>query len=320
MQEPFFERAARQAGVVTRGQLLADGYTEREIHERVRAGWFRVVTPGAYCVASTPITRRQFIAAEVLLHPDGCADAVDATTILGLDIGKSTDTRVRIALPHATRATRPTAVVRRQLHRTDADIVDNNGVATVSPARLIIDMAGRWPPKRVAWLFDVALRAKLVDVAAVQSRHAELARRGRKGVAVIDELLSQRSGNYRPLNGLEQRAFDLIVNAGLPVPTRQYKVVMPDGRERFIDLAYPPFLLGFETDGYEFHFVRSDWASDQVRSNELVAVGWRLFHLTDEILDEPEEFLSQVRSLLANPHLTLGTSATSQVRDPPNVA
>jgi very-short-patch-repair endonuclease len=77
-------------------------------------------------------------------------------------------------------------------------------------------------------------------------------------------------------------------------------VRLPDGRRRFVDLAYPDALLAVEADGYTHHATLGEWSRDHVRSNELVALGWRILPVTYRDLQlRPAAVADQVRRALA---------------------
>jgi hypothetical protein len=156
-------------------------------------------------------------------------------------------------------------------------------------------MAGRWPTARVEDVCDAALGSSAMSIDDVIRRHLQLCRRGRHGVDVVDVLLDARvDGQHRSANALERKILGVIAAAGLPTPIRQYKVVLPNGEVRYIDLAYPELRVGVETDGYRWHSARTPWAADQMRNNALVALGWSLFRATAEVERDPADFLGQL--------------------------
>jgi very-short-patch-repair endonuclease len=160
-------------------------------------------------------------------------------------------------------------------------------------------MAGRWPRQRVESMLETALASRQISIDDVLRRHMQLHRRGRKGVRVVDALLDARlDGQHRSANRLERAIRAVIVAGGFGEPERQYKVVVPGGSNRYIDLAFPHERVGIEVDGYRWHAARTPWAADQARNNELVALGWRILRTTDEMLLDPAAFLGQLRSLL----------------------
>ncbi len=309
MDTELLRIAALHGGVILRSAAVERGYSMAAIDRRVDGGLLVPIFPGAgaYCLASTPVERRHRIIAATLLTPGAAADANDAAVLLGLlpparsqrELWLDRTEPVRIVLSHETRVRTQGIHVRRQLHRTDSDIVHRFGIDIVSPPRLVLDMAGRWPIPRVEDILDAALGSRAMSIDEVIRRHLQLGRRGRRGVGVVDVLLDARvDGQHRSANALERKILGVIAAAGFPEPIRQYKVVLPNGEVRYIDLAYPELWVGVETDGYRWHAARTPWAADQMRNNELVALGWRLFRATAEVERDPADFLRQLGTAL----------------------
>ena len=53
-----------------------------------------------------------------------------------------------------------------------------------------------------------------------------------------------------------------------------------------VDLAYPPFRLGMELDGFRWHAGRGPFRSDRLRRNRIERVGWRLLEAAPEDIDD----------------------------------
>ena len=125
-----------------------------------------------------------------------------------------------------------------------------------------------------------------------------LFRSGRKHDDVLRELLDERPATARPMGSeFEACLFRGLRDAGLPLPVAQYRVLMPDASEVFLDFAYPDVLLAIEADSYLWHASLADWQRDRARNNELVALGWSILPTTwDLVTRSPAEAARQVRS------------------------
>jgi very-short-patch-repair endonuclease len=62
-------------------------------------------------------------------------------------------------------------------------------------------------------------------------------------------------------------------------------VTRPDGKQAFIDLAYPHLRIAIELDGWATHGVRSAFESDRIRANDLVLMGWTVLRFTWSMSD-----------------------------------
>jgi very-short-patch-repair endonuclease len=88
-----------------------------------------------------------------------------------------------------------------------------------------------------------------------------------------------------------------MLDAGLPAPVPQFRV-MVNGRERFrLDLAYPELKICIEYDGEQFHSSPEDRARDRARREWLRRHGWIVIVVTKADLrrDSTSTWLHDVR-------------------------
>ena len=128
--------------------------------------------------------------------------------------------------------------------------------------------------------------------------------RGRRGSAVLRELLEERSAPgtryVPPESELEDLLYKLVESAvGLPPAVRQYWVW--DGTQwRRFDLAWPEVRLAVEVDGWETHGSREAFQDDRERDALMVAIGWRVLRFTwDDVVNRPSYVLSVIRRTLS---------------------
>jgi very-short-patch-repair endonuclease len=146
-------------------------------------------------------------------------------------------------------------------------------------------------------MLDYALARRLVTRAQVEARAT-----GRKHDDVLRELLDERPATARPMGSeFEACLFRGLREAGLPLPIAQYRVLMDDGSEVFLDFAYPDVMLAIEADSYLWHASLADWQRDRARNNELIALGWSILPLTyDLVVHHATEAARQVRGARAS--------------------
>lgn len=89
-----------------------------------------------------------------------------------------------------------------------------------------------------------------------------------------------------------------LLVAGLPPPVPQYKVRFAGHFVARVDLAWPAVKVAVEYDG-EWHAEIHQFAKDQVRRRKLLRAGWRVFHLTNRDLQDPDLFAGFIRELRA---------------------
>ncbi len=164
-----------------------------------------------------------------------------------------------------------------------------------SPARTLVDLGAVVRAFGVEMALDRAEAARVVVIAEVEWELLRVARRGRRGVGPLREVLDRRALLEVPPDGvLEPRFARLCLAAGLPRPAFQH----PVGRFR-IDFAYPELLIAIEVDGYGPHSSRQAFQADRDRQNRLVALGWMVLRFTwADIVRRPEWVAAQVATAI----------------------
>jgi very-short-patch-repair endonuclease len=171
------------------------------------------------------------------------------------------------------------------------DVRQLSGIPATTPARTIADLALIYPATRVGPMLDYAIARRLVTRAQLEARAT-----GRNHDDVLRDLLDERPATARPMGSeFEACLFRGLRDAGLPLPVAQYRVLMLDGSEVFLDFAYPDVKLAIEADSYLWHASLADWQRDRARNNELVALGWSILPLTyDLVVHTPADAARQV--------------------------
>jgi very-short-patch-repair endonuclease len=89
----------------------------------------------------------------------------------------------------------------------------------------------------------------------------------------------------------------LLLRAGLPAPTAQYRVFDDDGFVARVDFAWPEQRLALEYDG-QWHAEPGQFVRDRRRLNRLVAAGWRVVIVTAADLYRPELLVARIAAAL----------------------
>ena len=286
--------AARQHGVVSRGQLLRAGITPAAIHHRlavrrlrrVHAGVYfvghRLVAPGVYLAAVLACGERAVLshraAAGLLgLRPDP-AGPIDVTIPRG-----GTRRRAGLAI-HTTRALDP------------ADVSTCDGVPSTTPARTLVDLAGVVTPTVLARALEQSLVLRLFDGTALD---AALSRaRGRRGIGALRRLLAGRADEPPSVRTeLERRFLELVRRADLPQPAVNCVVA---GYE--VDFHWPAARLIVETDGRATHGTPQGFDRDRARDLTLELAGWRVMRVAwRQVVRRPEAVSALLRRMLDAP-------------------
>lgn len=187
VDERVWSVAVAQHGGFTREQACAAGASDSVIKRRIASGhWVR---GGRHVlrIAGSPRTWRQRVMLAVLDAGEGAA-ATDGTAA-GL-----------WGLPGSGRGAPEVLVPRGRHHRPGAGCIREtrilephhvcvrDGIPVVSPARLVVELAGREHLGRVERVLDAALASDLLVPTELALVVAELAHRGRRGAAGLRSL------------------------------------------------------------------------------------------------------------------------------------
>ncbi len=178
--------AARQHGVVTRGQLLAAGLSNAAIDHRLARKRLHPVHRGVYLVGHpVPPSLAKEMAA-VLACGGGAAVSHDsATAVWGFRTSLSGP--VHITLPsHVSRA-RPGICVHRARSLEPEDVRHWEGLPLTSPARTVIDLAAVLSANELQRTYQEAQIRRLVRPFELRSALGRIGRR--PGFAALRSML-----------------------------------------------------------------------------------------------------------------------------------
>ena len=218
-------------------------------------------------------------AAALRLPPQAVLAGPSAAYLLGVPHAADAQDAVHvIAPPEADLG--PRGGLRVHTARLDADdVTRHSGMRVTTPPRTAWDVA--------AWI-DVVPAVSIID---------GLLGRGVVGHLDLERLVDIRTGQrgwrraaraFALADGLAQSPPESqlrvrLVLAGLPRPTAQHPVVLPNGVTVHPDLAWPEFKVAVEYDG-QWHADADQLHRDRRRLNQLIAVGWIVLHVTSQRL------------------------------------
>jgi hypothetical protein len=269
MNEVIARLAARQHGCFTRRQALQRGMTDRMIARRVDTGrWVRVAA-GVYRVAGVPVTWKQRALSACMASGPGAVVSHRSAAVLW-GVSGFRPGPLEITVPRGRSGRNPLA----RVHRSDVDGVRRDGIPVTRPARMISDLARVVGGDLLEEAVDDVLCRRLC-------RLEDLAPRG-----ALREVLAAWGGDGLPDGVAEMRVVRALLAAGLPTPVRQYEIWVNGVFVARVDLAYLPFRLAMELDGFRWHAGRRRYRSDRMRRNRVEAAGWRLLEAAPEDIDD----------------------------------
>ncbi len=193
---------------------------------------------------------------------------------------------VEITVPGSNRARLDGAVVHESTVCGPIHLAVVEDVPVSSVARTLCDLTAVVRPWMVERAVDDSLRRKLVTLRALARVAEDLEGRGRRRCTVMREILDHRTPGYHPGDSdPEQRIARLLVQAGLPEPTRQHPLRIGAKRYR-LDLCYPDAMVAIEYDGWDFHKGRRAFDVDRARGNDLVVLGFQVLRFTSKSTDD----------------------------------
>jgi very-short-patch-repair endonuclease len=283
--------------VVTRQQLLALGFSRREIERRIESGRLHPVRFGIYAVGRPSLTEYGGWMAAVLACGDRAALSHSSAAALWR-IGSEQRGLVEVSLPSSSRRRhRDLRIHRRPSLNPERDLTREYGIPCTTPIQTLIDMSLRLDRAGVERMINEADKYNLAH--PPQLREALDARPGEKGVAKLRFILDRRTFRLTR-EELERRFLPLARQAGLPTPLTGQFV-----NDFEVDFYWPNLGLVVETDGLRYHRTPADQARDRLRDQAHTAAGLTPLRFTHEqVRYEPEHVLAVMAQTASRPAIS----------------
>jgi very-short-patch-repair endonuclease len=283
--------AARQAGVFSRAQALAFGYSDNQISRAIKSGAWKVSSSGVYRLAGIPMTLTARGWLVVLAAGEGALLSRRVAGWLHQIDAVPGYRRLDVSVPaHRRPRDVPGAVVHRAA-LTSADRAWSRGLPVTSALRTVVDLALTTAPEVGSRIVADAVRTQLVSFERVEEAVAALRRKHGVGHA----RLALRLCDPRLESVLEYELLELARRAGLN-PQPQFTVTDSGRFIARVDLAVPGLKLALEADGYATHARRPGFERDRERLSLLQAAGWTVLAFTaTQIRDRPAWVIDVIR-------------------------
>ncbi len=290
-----------QHGAIARAEALAGGMTVLQIDRRVRRRqWIPAGPQGWYLLASqagNPLPR--LVAGTRALEGPAWASSALALHELG--------SHPDLPMIAAARCYRGPGVTRvhvtrlRELPRTTI-----LGIDTVTAAVAVV-AAARWlrSDTDLAVLIDRAIRQGATTWLEVEEILRFFPRRGRGGSTRMRQVLTDHAVDPAlPLSDWGRWFVVGLVDAGLPRPRMEHRVIDPRGRlVAQVDAAYPDLRYAIELDSKAFHLSPEAFERDRERDGTLAQHGWTVRRFTwDQWHNRRRWVLATIQSDLARSH------------------
>lgn len=269
-----------QYALITRGQALDAGMSERQIDDWLNRGRLEVVHPLVYRFAGAPVTwEHRALAAVLAAGPVAFASHATAAAIWGL-IPPNANAPIEIVVASSDFARLRGVVVHRSRDLAPHRTTTRHRIPVTNPMLTLHDLGAVLPPSEVEDALERGLIDRLFSVPAVERMHTEIARPGRRGAGVLGRILDNRAlGKDRPDSLLEARMARLVQRHALPMPRFQHLIKQPGLRPVKVDFFYDD-PLAIEVLGFRDHSRRERFEIDIERRNVLELLDIPLLEFT----------------------------------------
>jgi very-short-patch-repair endonuclease len=283
LDRPIRDLAARQHAVVATAQLQSAGLGRTARLHRVRAGVLEPLSRRVYRLAgSVPTLQQDLMAAVIDAGPGAAVSRESAAEIWGLPGFSPTRPQVTRLRSEARR--RPAL---GDVHETGllppGHCSTSDGIPVTSIPRTLLDLAGTtgFPEPRLERALENAVSRSASVLPRLRTLVAELAVRGRPGIALMRELLEARPPGYvPPASGLEARVIALLEEVG--IATRRQVDLGGEHWVGRVDLLVTDAPLVVECDSIIHHWSLPDRQRDARRDADLAAAGLTVVRITED--------------------------------------
>ncbi len=274
------EKATAQGGVVSLDQLREIGVSRQLASERSERGRLHRVHRGVYAVGHRSLGRTALLRAAVLACGEG-AVVSHGTAAAHWGLTDRAPAQIDVTVPVEAGRKLDGIRCRRCRYPGPEEICDHGEVVCTTPARTLIDEAGRLGIGSLRRRVERAVVLDLLDFGELDLVLA--AAKGRRGVRALAAIASDwrsEDGSAPDVRSVfEARVLPELVAQGLPRPICNRKLQV-DGGSLIVDFLWPDHGLIVETDGRETHETPAGFQRDRRRDQLLLAEGYRVSRVT----------------------------------------
>jgi hypothetical protein len=286
--------AARQFGVFTRAQGLASGLSRGQVDHRIKSGLWVRVAGQAFAASTTRLSIQQGAWSMALTWPDAVLWGPSALRLARPDAPIERSHAIVCSIPWARAPQLGLQPHRLTLRPEDLTVVD--GVTTQNYAAALVECLAALPKDQADHLFSWALTREWITASQLSQMVGQ--RIGRRGTLRLRRYCSWAEAGAA--SELEVKVQDVLDRCGITGWQGNVKVRLPSGQVFRVDLVFRDKKVVIEADGWRFHQGREAFEADRARTNAFTAAGYRVLRVTwERITTSPEEFIAQLKSLLA---------------------
>lgn len=287
--------AAGQYFLLTRGEALELGASEKFIKYQVGSGRWLRIHPGVYQVDQRPLDwKSRLMAAVLACGPQARVSHRAAMVLWQLD-GVSSGP-VEVTMPFGNLAVPEGVIVHRSRRATP--IAERAGIPVSSPERTLLEGCRFLGDLIMGKALDSAMRRNLTDMDRMWLMLAHEGGRGVPGSKTMRRVLRQRAHDTATDSGAEYELLYYMQQAQLPQPELGFELYPANGR-RVPDFIWPETGKAVEVDGVDAHSSADRLEDDLRRQNELMDFGLEIRRFSArEIRRDPKGVVEQIRRFL----------------------
>ncbi len=276
LEDRVADVAARQHGLVTRGQLVTAGLSSSAVGRRLRAGRLRQIHRGVYRLG--PLTA-PFAAEMAAVLACGSESVVSHLSAAGIWVPAAAEprprqpSRVEITTTSEKGRRRPGILVHHVARLDPDERTTWQQIPITTPARTLIDLAGVVGSRELEAALARAEREGLVAHGELL-RHLERHPR-RPGSGVLRALLEADGDPALSRSAAEEEFLALTIKARLPRPATNVRIGAYE-----VDFLWRTKGIAVEIDGFRYHSSRPRFEGDRRKDAWLLAHGITVVRLS----------------------------------------
>jgi very-short-patch-repair endonuclease len=287
----WMKLARRQAGVLSRAQLLMAGLSARQSDLLVRRGVLLRAGRGVLRLAGAPWHEHTALWI-AMLSTQGILIGPSAAAVWGLTPAPHV---VWVAIPPGRRVVAPDGVRVLRTFLPASDVTERFGLRVTTRRRSALDHLALSPVAEATVFADRALSQGWLRLPDLQRRLTSRTR----GNPVIRKVLATVLTGAEAES--ERRLHRLLRSAGITGWAANHPVTIGGRLVARIDLAFVARRIAIEVDGFAYHSDRARFQRDRSRQNLLVGLGWTVLRFTwSDLNDRPDEVLAVICAALRN--------------------
>lgn len=286
------ELAARQHGIVARGQLLALGLSSTTITRWLQNGHLHQLYRGVYAVGHTRLTQEGRWLAAVLASGAGAVLSHGPAGQLAGITSRRERFALHVSTPRRSGGSPRGIVTHRPRNLEPRDTTTRLQIPTTNVTRTVWDVASTRPPLQTRRAFEKAESRNLLN----RPRLAQLleASPSRKGAGTIRRLLAERPLPLSETRSwLEELLQQICRDHGLPLPAVNVPLL---GYE--VDFLWPAAKFVVEADGAD-HLNPGQRDKDNERDIRLARAGYLIRRYSYLAMGRQQSVATEVLEILA---------------------